>query len=107
MAKEIFDAVLTAEEKADHLIQEAQREARELIKTAETDCTENERKMAHEHRAMHQSILEEKRASVQESIQRGREARQSEQDALIAQASGRLNDAAQQIFERVWNDGNR
>ena len=68
MATELFESVRAAEDKAEGILAEAQREARELIKETEAACVEGERKMAREHRALYQSILEEKRAATQQEL---------------------------------------
>ena len=106
MAKELFRAVQSAEEKADQMIQEAQHGARELIKATEAEITAGERKITLEHRALYQSILAEKRASMEAMIAISAQTLQKKQDAELSGARARLNAVAQQIFERVWHDGN-
>ena len=106
MAKELFRAVQTAEEKADLIIQEAQHGARELIKATEAEIIANERKITLEHRALYQSIMEEKRASVESMIAQSAPDTRQKQDDALSGAKKRLNQVAQRIFERVWHDGN-
>ena len=107
MAKELFRAVQTAEEKADLVLLEAQRAARELLKTAEAEITEHERAIALEHRAMYQSVMEEKRQSVLAKLAHDAPKAEREQDESLATAKSRLDAAAKLVFERVWNDGHR
>jgi vacuolar-type H+-ATPase subunit H len=107
MARELFQAVQTAEDKADLLIQEAQKDARDLLKAAQAEIDGNERNVTLEHRAMYQSILEEKRKSVGARIAAARPDVEKAQSETVAQARTRLEKAAQRIFERVWNDGDR
>lgn len=107
MAKELFRAVQAAEEKADLLVQEAQRAARELLKATEADVTGTEREIALEHRALYQSILEEKRASMQAAIDSNLPTEKRLLEQSLAAARARLDTAATQIVERIWNDGNR
>ncbi len=107
MAREVFQAVQTAENKADQFLQEAHRDARELIKSTQAEIAANERSVVMEHRAMYQSILDEKRESVQVQIQAGKAAVRTKHEAILADARGQLAQAAEQIVERVWNDGNR
>ncbi len=107
MAKELFRAVQAAEEKADLLVQEAQRTARELLKATEAEVTDAEREMALEHRALYQSIIEEKRASMQAAIASNLPAEKHMLEQSLAEARARLDMAAAQIVERIWNDGNR
>lgn len=107
MAKELFRAVQAAEEKADLLVQEAQRTARELLKATEAEVTDAEREIALEHRALYQSIIEEKRASMQAAIASNLPAEKHMLEQSLAEARARLDMAAAQIVERIWNDGNR
>ena len=107
MATELFEAVRAAEEKAEGLVLEAQREARELLKETETYCVDSERRMAREHRALYQSILEEKRAAMRQTRdeEAGRERRRI--DGQMLRARERLPMAVRRIVERVMTDGNR
>ncbi len=107
MAKELFEAIQSAEESAEAVLREAQHQARDVLKEAETVCVENERAMAHEHRVLYQSILEEKKATVNERIKQQHAEKQKQQDAFVDQARAQLDAAAQIIFERVVSDGNR
>ena len=107
MAQELFQAVQTAEDQADQLIAEAQRKARELLKNTQTSIAESERAMALEHRALYASILEEKRAAVNAVIAARRPAAEAARNESLSQSRVRLDQAAQRVFERVWNDGNR
>ena len=107
LAKELFRAVQAAEENADLILQEAQREAREQIKTAEAEITAHERAISLEHRALYQSMMEEKRVAVEAHIKAQAPALQKAQEESLAAAHGRLDTAARRVFERVWNDGNR
>ena len=107
MARELFKAVQNAEEQAEQLIQEAQRKARELLKTTEGETTERERKIAMELRVMYQTILDNKRAEFEQTMLERKPAIVAAQLESLAQVRNRLGSVAQQIFERVWNDGNR
>ena len=107
MAKELFRAVQTAEEKAELILQEAQRNVRELLKTTEAEVAQQEHATALENRAMYQSILEERRlAIVAQTAERATQVRQTQQ-ASLHQAREQLDTAARHIAERVWTDGNR
>ena len=107
MAKELFRAVQTAEEKAELILQEAQRDARELLKTTEAELANRERSMALENRAMYLSILEEKRKAVAEQTAESAPKVRQAQDTGLNSAREKLDKAAQQIAERVWSNGNR
>ena len=107
MAKELFRAVQAAEENADLILQEAQHSARELVKAAEAEITQHERGISLEHRALYQSIMEERRKSVEARIQAEAPRVQKEQEQGLAAARGRLDTVARRIFERVLSDGDR
>jgi vacuolar-type H+-ATPase subunit H len=107
MARELFEAVRTAENKADQIIQDAQKEAREELKKAQAEIDGNERAVALEHRAMYQNILEDKRQGVQARIAANRPNVEKAQAAVISEARGKLAGAAQRIVKEVWNDGDR
>ena len=107
MATELFESVRAAEDKAEGILAEAQREARELIKETEAACVEGERKMAREHRALYQSILEETRAATQQELDGEAERERRKIDEQMAQAQKRLPQAVKHIAERVMSDGNR
>lgn len=107
MAKELFEAIKAAEESAERSTQDAGRQAREMLKEVEAACLDSERKTAQEHRALHQSILEEKRIRVQQEIEAGHTEKAAQQDAMMMEARQKLDMAAQTIFERVMSDGNR
>ena len=107
MAKELFRAVQTAENQADQRIQEAQKSARELLKVTETEIVENERKIALEHRAMYQSIMEEKRVVFSAALSSNEAVQQAALAEKLQQARTHLDASAQRIEERVWTDGNR
>ena len=107
MAKELFRAVQAAENQADLRIQEAQKSARELLKVTETEIVENERKIALEHRAMYQSIMEEKRKAFTAALNSNEATQQELLTQKLQQARAHLGTAALRIVERVWNDGHR
>lgn len=107
MSKELFRAVQAAEESADLILQEAQRGARELVKAAEAEITGHERGISLEHRALYQSIMEERRKSVEARIQADAPHVQHAQEQSLAAARERLMPVARRIFERVLSDGDR
>ncbi|NLO85843.1 MAG: hypothetical protein GX096_10520 [Clostridiales bacterium] len=107
MAIELFEAVRAAEEKAEGIVLEAQRAARELIKETEAACVDSERQMAREHRVLYQSILEEKRAAMQQTLDEEAKAETTAIHQQMQDAHQRLPQAVQCIAERVMSNGNR
>ncbi|MEG2252330.1 MAG: hypothetical protein RSC98_04745 [Clostridia bacterium] len=96
MATELFQAVKTAEAKAEV-----------ILKETETVCVDSERAMAREHRALYQSILEEKRVATQRMLDSNAAQKLQEMDERMRGARARLPMAVQHIAERVMSDGNR
>ncbi len=107
MANDLFRAVQTAEENADLVLQEAQRAARETIKAAEAEITAHERGIALEHRALYQSIMEDRRRSVEARIAAEAPQKQKKRDDSLAAQRGRLDSVARSLLERIVNDGDR
>jgi vacuolar-type H+-ATPase subunit H len=107
MSQELYQAVHNAEEAADRIVQEAQQQARDLIKETEAEIKAGERKAALAQRAKYQSILEEKRQAVEKQIEDRRPQADKAQRERLDAARAKLEQAAQMIFERIWNDGDR
>ncbi|MEG1676544.1 MAG: hypothetical protein RR379_02655 [Clostridia bacterium] len=107
MSKELFEAVHEAEAMAECTLLDAGREAREMVKNAEAACVENERSMAREHRALYQSILEEKRVAMQDTLDEEAAKEMKKIESQMQKVRERLPQAAKRIAERVMCDGNR
>jgi vacuolar-type H+-ATPase subunit H len=107
MAQELFQSVQQAEEKADRLLQEAQLKARGLIKDAEAEIKAAERKASLENRTQYQNLLDKQRKAIEKSIEDNRPQALSKQAESLKAARGKLEQASQMIFERIWNDGDR
>ncbi len=107
MATDLFREVREAEDRAEALVTLAQREARELVKEAQAACAENERAMAREHRALYQSIIEEKRKAMRQVLDEQAQSQREDIASQMNQARARLPQAAALIAERVMSDGNR
>lgn len=107
MSLELLKAIQEAEGRADVTRGNAQREAREMIKAVEAACTEHERQAAQDHRALFQSVLEEKRVQVQKALEGQSQEQEKQRIALCHDAEKRLDLAAARIFERVVNNGHR
>ncbi len=107
MSLELLKSIEAAEVKAVEMRAEAQKEARDILKSVEEACIADERSAALEHRALGQRILEDARATAnrRSDAQAGKEA--AERDAVAKAAQARLDQAAQVIFERIVRDGHR
>lgn len=107
MALEILKQIEQAEGKAEGMRQDAQRDAREMLKSVEEACVIGERQAAAEQRAMAQSMLEEARSTTSRRLDAEAEKVAASREKAMAEARTRLSDAANLIFERVVGNGNR
>lgn len=107
MALKLLDDIRAAEDGALKLTQNAQREARDIIKSAQEDILGAQRRVNGEIREEYQTLLARRRRAVQEDIRLNANSKQREIQALTQQAKSRLPQAAKAIFERVLSDGNR
>ena len=64
MSLEILQSIEQAEAKADGMRAEAQKQAREILKSVEAACLAQERAAAIEHRALYQQLMEQDRVRV-------------------------------------------
>jgi len=107
MSWEVLKEVERAEAKAEDIRQSAQKEAREILKSAEEACAVQERNAALEHRALSLRILEDAKATARRRI----EALEAEEAKKCAEemdkARARLPEAAEIIYKRVVADGHR
>ncbi len=107
MSLELLQGIQEAETKADQERGDAQREAREIVKGVTDACLENERRAAVEHRALFQSMLEEKRTQVEQQLAGLAEDKIKAREEMMAGARQHLSDAADFIAKRVLSDGHR
>ncbi len=107
LSLELLKSVQEAESRAETERTNAQREAREILKGVTDACTENERRAAVEHRALFQSMLEEKKTQVELQLKQLAKGQEQSREAMMSAANKRLSAAADRIVKRVLNDGNR
>ncbi len=87
-------------------MQEAQKQAREVLKQAESDCAAAERTAAQDTRALYQTILDDKRKQTEESVAARQAQVIAKQEAELENARAHLQKAAELIYERVIEHGN-
>ena len=107
MSLKLLQSIQEAEARAEAVRAEAQREAREMLKTVEEVCVGNERQAVLEQRALAQRTLQDAKAAAQRRIAAAALDETAARDALLDAARARLNEAAERIFERVVHDGHR
>jgi len=107
LSLELLKSVQEAEAQAETERTSAQREAREIIKGVTDACTENERRAAVDHRALFQSVLDEKKVQVEQQLMLLAKSKQKAREELMHGVHQRLSMAADRIVERILSDGNR
>lgn len=107
MSLELLQSIEKAEARAEEIRADAQREAREMIKSVEEVCVTNERSAVMDHRTLSQGILEEARGTAQKRIAAMEEKEAQTRGAITAAARKNLDRAADLIFERVVQHGHR
>ena len=107
MSLEVLSRIQEAEGKAEVIRQNAQHEARYMMKAVEAACAADERSAAVEHRGLYQQMMESKRQSVTKRLQEEQKTQDKQLAEEMHQAKGRLDQAASLIFERVVKHGNR
>lgn len=107
MAENILQQILDAEKNAEAMVAEAQVEAGEAIKGAQTEAREQERKAALAHRELFRGIVEKKRREVQDQLDADSGRRLKEIEDAMKAAESRLDRAADMIVREVLADGHR
>ncbi len=107
MSLELLKNIERAEAKADDARAEAQKEARDMLKSVEEACLTQERNAALEHRALAQRILEDAKTTANRRIKEMDAQDAAERERITGAAQVKLDEAAQRIFERVVNHGDR
>jgi DNA-directed RNA polymerase subunit F len=107
LSLELLKSIQEAEAQAEAERANAQREAREILKGVADACTENERRAAVEHRALFQSMQDEKKTQVEHKLAQLATAKEQARNEMMRAAQQRLSVAADRIAERILSDGNR
>jgi F0F1-type ATP synthase membrane subunit b/b' len=107
LSLELLKSIQEAEAQAEAERANAQREAREILKGVTEACTENERHAAVEHRALFQSMQDEKKKQVEQKLTQLAAVKEQKRDELMRTVQQRLPMAADRIAERILSDGNR
>ena len=107
MSLELLQNIEKAEARAEEIRAEAQREARDMLKSVEEVCVTNERNAVLEHRALSQGILEEAKEAAGKRIDAMAAKEETSRGQVTDAARQKLDAAANLIFERVVSDGHR
>jgi hypothetical protein len=107
LSLELLKSIQEAEAQAEAERTSAQREAREIIKGVADACTENERRAAVEHRALFQSIQDDKKTQVELKLLQLASVKEQARNEMMRASQQRLLKSADRIVERILSDGNR
>ena len=106
MSLDILQTILNEEQRAASALQEAQQDANDIVKNAESSVLEKERKSAVDKRALYQKLMEEKRVQTERDLAEQRLRNQMNIQGYIKSASGNLKKAVDYILDEVL-DGRR
>lgn len=106
MALDVLSLIEQEEKKAAQLLHEAQQAAGEIIKNAETQVLEEERKAAVDNRALYHQVLSEHKMLVESQLVTEKNESDQLMASSLAQAQTRLPDAVSYIVTEVLR-GNR
>lgn len=106
MSLDILQNILAEEKLADEAVLDAQKSANETVKNAESAVLDQERKAAVGNRALHQKLLDDRRAQVERELAGRRQEGLKRMENLIGNAAGNLPEAVEYILGEVL-DGRR
>lgn len=107
MSLELLKKIEEAEAKQEASRAEAQKEARDILKSVEEACVSHERDAALEHRALVQRVLEDAKATANRRIEAMAVEQAKEREGVLFAARARIGAAADEIYKRVVQDGAR
>lgn len=107
MSLQLLQRIEAAEAKAEQMRQEAQRQARDMQKSAEDAFTAQEREAQLSHRTFMRRALEEAQAETASHLEKELTDYAAAREKMITAADAKLGDAVQFIYERIVKNGNR
>lgn len=106
MSLQLLQCIEAAEAKAEQMRQEAQRQARDMLKSVEEACVTQEREAVLRHRELIRHALEKAQAETTSHLQKESATYALSREKAIAAAKRKLPDAVQFIYERIVKNGN-
>ncbi|NLE70057.1 MAG: hypothetical protein GX611_07695 [Clostridiales bacterium] len=101
MAFDVLSRIEEVEKKAAQLLQEAHQAAGEVIKNAETQVLEEERKAAVDNRALYHQVMSEHKMAVEASLLAEKVETDKQSAAVLEEAKARLPEAVDHIVREV------
>lgn len=107
MVKETLEEVLKAEQAAQDLLAQAKASVKDINRKAEETIAANHKALLEEARRDAQRSKEQSLTTMDESLNEVRAQGQSEVQKISSLEQDRLEQAAQEILERIINNGHR
>lgn len=106
MTFDVLNKILEEEKKASESVADAQQSANEIVRNAEAQAAEEERKATISNRALFQKVLDEHRAKLAIDLNEGKTAGEPAANEEIKAAEGKVAEAVDFVLHEVLN-GNR
>ncbi len=103
MSLDILQNILAEEKLANEAVLDAQKSANETVKNAESAVLDQERRAAVGNRALHQKLLDDRRAQVERELAVRRQEGLKRIDSLVGKAVEHLPEAVEYILGEVLN----
>lgn len=107
MSLQLLRCIEESEAKAEEIRLEAQRQARDMLKSVEEACTTHERDAAGQHRALSRRMLDDARAAMESRLTKAAIEQAADREKAMARAKQKLPDAVALLYERIVNHGDR
>lgn len=107
MATDILEKIRRAEAEAERLRQEAQAQARDILKASEEASLHAERESDREARTRYRNKLEETRLRIEADLADQRARDEGERRRVAEAAAAKVPEAARYIVGRILADGDR
>lgn len=107
MANQLINQITDAEKQAEQLLQKAQREARDIVKSVEEASTASQRAAAQENRQESMRSVEKARNEIAKELDAEKAEKLKAYEQMQDKARFNLDAASRLIVERVVQYGNR
>ena len=107
MAVKLLEQIRMAEQAAEQMRHDAQREAREMIKASEEASAHARRDADLNARTLYRKEMARNEQRVSEELRSAAHVQEAQRRQVVERARTRIPDAAKLIAERILSDGHR
>ncbi len=107
MPMQLMEEISAAEKQAEEQKQKSLQESREMIKSVEEACMEQERAYQQEMRVLYQDEINKKQSVIEKEISSNLDSKKKEIEDMAQKAHLNIDKAASFVFERIISNGNR